>query len=68
VCAVSSQSVFVCLLVASALLGSEPLLRRLDISTKRTRALLLLLPDEVILGVGAIKHHFVAYSRSVGIM
>ena len=64
----SSQSVFVCLLVASALLGSEPLLRRLDISTKRTRALLLLLPDEVILGVGAIKHHFVAYSRSVGVM
>ena len=57
-----------CLLVAWTLIGYFPLLRRMDVAMKRTRALLLLLPDEVILGVGAIKAHFVSYSRSIGLM
>jgi hypothetical protein len=56
------------LLVAWTLIGYFPLLRRMDVAMKRTRALLLLLPDEVILGVGAIKAHFVSYSRSIGLM
>ena len=62
------QAIFVCLLVAWTLIGYFPLLRRMDVAMKRTRALLLLLPDEVILGVGAIKAHFVSYSRSIGLM
>jgi hypothetical protein len=65
---VCPQAGFVCAVVLWTIIGSFPLLRRLDVAMKRTRALLLLLPDEVILGVGAIKAHFVSYSRSIGVM
>ena len=66
--AVGVQAIFVVVAVAWTILGYFPLLRQLDAAMKRSRALLLLFPDDVILGVTTIKNHFLEYSRSFGVV
>ena len=62
-----SQLGFVVLVLVWLFAGYFPMIRRLDIKTKRARALLLLFPDEVVLGVSAIKSLFIAYSKTINV-
>ena len=61
------QGLFAVACLVWLLVGYIPLIRRLDVKVKRSRALLLLFPDEVVLGVAAIKNLFQAYSKTISL-
>ncbi len=67
VCCCIAQLGFVALVVVWLFAGYFPLIKRLDVKMKRARALLLLFPDEVVLGVAAIKNLFLTYSRTIDV-
>ncbi len=60
------QSWFIVIVAMLYAVVFSPIIRRLDLMLKRTRALLLLFPDDVVSGVAAIKRLMQEFSRSRG--
>ncbi len=59
------QIVFAVTVVSFYVLLFLRVIRKLDAMMKRTRAMLLLLPDEIITGIQAIRSLLNTYSRSL---
>jgi hypothetical protein len=65
VCVVAVQIVFAVTVVSVYVLLFLRVIRKLDAMMKRTRAMVLLLPDEIITGIQAIRTLLNTYSRSL---
>ena len=60
------QIVFICVVVVLYLVLYRPIVHNMDVTVKRSRAMLLLFPGEVVHSVAAIRLAMQAYSKSVG--
>ncbi len=58
------QGLFIFAVVMAFLFILSPLISRVDIALKRTREMLLFFPDDVVMGVAAIKKLMQDYART----